>query len=102
MDLAASWKDTLADKMGLLLFCVLTCIFVFSYMLEEMSESEAAYFSIITGGYILYTEVQDAFISLVNSFIHTILYQERLSAMATLARNQTPESSRWQCTPSWR
>lgn len=54
MDLAASWKDTLADKMGLLLFCVLTCIFVFSYMLEEMSESEAAYFSIITGGYILY------------------------------------------------
>ena len=23
MDLAASWKDTLADKMGLLLFCVL-------------------------------------------------------------------------------
>ena len=51
MDIASSWKDSvpIGGTVALLTSTIATAVFVFSYLLEEMSESEAAYFSIITG-----------------------------------------------------
>jgi hypothetical protein len=51
MDIAASWKDSvpLGGTVALLTSMIATAVFIFSYLLEEMSESEAIYFSIITG-----------------------------------------------------
>jgi len=51
MDLAATWKDQLpvGGTMTILMITIATSVFLFSYLLEEMSGSEAAYFSIITG-----------------------------------------------------
>lgn len=57
MDLTASWKDTMVDKISLIIFTVAGSVFVFTYLLEEMSESEAAYFSIITGTTIGYGDI---------------------------------------------
>lgn len=39
----------LGGTVALLLSTISAAVFVFSYLLEEMSEAEAAYFSIITG-----------------------------------------------------
>lgn len=51
MDLASSWKDNIpfGGTVALLSSTMVTAVFIFSYLLQEMSESEAAYFSIITG-----------------------------------------------------
>ncbi|CAB9510961.1 Ion channel [Seminavis robusta] len=59
MDLAASWKHNLPMEGAVVLLSstVATGIFLFSYLLEEMSESEAAYFSIITGTTIGYGDI---------------------------------------------
>ena len=56
MDLASSWKYMLpiGGTIALLSSTVAVAVFVFSYMLEEMTETEAAYFSIITGTYYLF------------------------------------------------
>jgi hypothetical protein len=52
MDLAASWKNKLEGRVALLGTLVATAVFVFAFLLEEMSQAEAAYFSIITGKYL--------------------------------------------------
>jgi Ion channel len=51
LDLASSWKHTvpMGGRMALLSSTIATSIFLFSYVLQEMTESEAAYFSIIIG-----------------------------------------------------
>ena len=51
MDLTSSWKEhvPVSGAIALASLTMITAVFVFSYLLEEMSESEAAYFSIITG-----------------------------------------------------
>lgn len=50
MGMASAWKDMFpGGTVALLTTTIATAVFVFSYWLEEMSESEAAYFSIITG-----------------------------------------------------
>lgn len=51
MDLTSSWKDNIpiGGNIALLTFVVSSAVMVFSYLLEEMSHSEAAYFSIVTG-----------------------------------------------------
>jgi len=57
MDLTSSWHETIGGKVALLSVTMLSAVFVFCYLLEEMSESEAAYFSIITGTTIGYGDI---------------------------------------------
>ena len=100
MNLASSsWKRILpvGGTVALLSSTIAVAIFIFSYLLEEMSESEAAYFSIITGmssqvsAGTLYVRLQNLNRTPFLFLIANNIKKERPLATETLVQNLTWE-----------
>ena len=75
MDLAASWKDRLPLGGTMVLFSstVTTGVLLFCYLLGEMTETEAVYFSIITGVFPKYFVTSSTYIHDLNYIEGTVL-----------------------------